>query len=55
LADFKGVGQTAAEVIAGGSHENLGFVGQTAEGLGVDDAVLVTLEMGPPGAGLLIN
>ncbi len=44
MDDFDGVGEAAAEVVAGAAGEDLGLSGEAAEGAGLDDAVAVTLE-----------
>ena len=44
LGDFQGVSQPGAKMIAFVKHENLGLVGEPAEGGGVDDAVAVATE-----------
>lgn len=44
LGDFDGVGEAITEVVGVAFAEDLGFVFQAAEGVGVDDAVAITLE-----------
>ncbi len=52
LGGLQRVGQPRDEVVAGGRDEDLRFVLQPAEGLAVDDAVAVALEVGAGGRGL---
>ena len=49
LCHFHGVGQARAKKVAAIVGENLGFIGEAAEGAGVDNAVAVALEGGAPG------
>ena len=51
LAHLDRVGQAGAVVIAFVGHEDLGLVGQPAEGGGMDDPVAVALEFGACGRG----
>lgn len=53
LADFEGVGEAGAVMVAGGGDEDLGLVFEASEGLGVEDAVAVALEGGADGVGVL--
>ena len=55
LGDLQGVGEARDIMIAEGRDEDLGLVLEPAEGLGVDDAVAVALEVGAEGAGLLFD
>ena len=50
LADFQRMGQARAVMIAFMGDENLRLLLQAAEGVGVDDAVAVALEIGARGA-----
>ncbi len=52
LGHLEGVGQPGPLVVVG-EHEDLGLAGQSAEGGGVEDAVPIPLEAGPPAVGLL--
>ena len=52
LRHLEGVGQAGALVV-GGEDEDLGLAGEAPEGGGVQDAVPVALEAGPPLVGLL--
>ncbi len=52
LGHLEGVGEARALVVVG-EHEHLGLAGKPAEGGGVEDAVAVALEAGPPLVGLL--
>jgi hypothetical protein len=51
LGDLEGVGETGAIVVGVRGDEDLGLVGEAAEGLAVDDAIAVALEGGADGAG----
>jgi hypothetical protein len=44
LGNLQGMGEPRAVVISGGREKNLGLVFETAERLGVDDPISVTLE-----------
>ncbi len=46
LGDFHGVGEAGAVIIALVVNEHLGFIFQSAEGCGMDDAVAVALKNG---------
>ena len=52
LGDLQGMGQAGAVVIPRGGEEHLGLIHEAAEGLTVDDAVTVALELAPHGARL---
>ena len=52
LGDLQGMGQAGAVVIPRGGEEHLGLVHEAAEGLAMDDAVAVALELAPQGARL---
>jgi hypothetical protein len=52
LRDLEGMGQAGYIVVAQGGNKDLRLVLETAEGLGMDDAIPVALESGTDGAGL---
>jgi hypothetical protein len=53
LRDLERMGQPNPVVVSFGSQENLGLMGQSAERLGMQDAISILLEAGADGIGCL--